>query len=499
MKESNRRIAKMLGINRRTVSKYRQWAIQHGLLEGDLPSLEIIEKLLLESGMSEIGERQVSKVTPYHDKVEELLSNNCSVQVIFERIRDNYGFKGSYDSVRRYINNIREKEPDKYIRIETAPGEEAQVDFGYGGLMFDPVEKRLRKAWCFVMVLSYSRHMFVKFVFDQKIDTWLRLHRDAFEYFGGVVKKVVLDNLKAAVVKAVVYDTVLQRSYLEFAEHYGFLVSPCRIGTPHHKGKVESGGVKYVKRNFLPGRGFIDIEDTNRQAMEWSIEKGNRIHGTTKQVPLEVFQGVEKQFLLPLPKQAYTISWWKKCKLHPDCHIVLEGSYYSAPHRFVGENLWVKVSEDTIRIFYKNEQVCMHLKANRKGQRITSKEHLPPEKIQYVMHTPTWCRQQAKEIGENTLILVERLFADKPLDRLRTVQGILKLGDKYGRERLEYACRRALFYNDIKYGTIRNILEKQLDKEVLEDEINRKHISNGKFARYTIGGIFNDKPIDTTP
>ncbi|HOV22432.1 MAG TPA: IS21 family transposase [bacterium] len=240
MKESNRRIAKMLGINRRTVSKYRQWANWHNLLEGELPSLEIIEKFLEESGMIGIGERKGSKVVPYHDRVEELISKNCSIQVIYERLRDNYGFKGSYDSVRRYIKNIREKESDKYFRIETAPGEEAQVDFGYSGLMYDFVEKRLRKAWCFGMVLSYSRHIFVKFVFDQKISTWLRLQQDGFEYFEGVVKKVVLDNLKAAVVKAAVYDTVLQRSYLEFAEHYGFLVSPCRIGTPRHKGKVKN-------------------------------------------------------------------------------------------------------------------------------------------------------------------------------------------------------------------------------------------------------------------
>ena len=497
MKQSNRETAKLLGVNKRTVSKYSTWARQQGLLKGNLPDLATIEKLLVDSGMTGSAEKQMSKAAPYHDKIDDLLSKKCSSQVVFERLRDNYNFDGGYDSVRRYVQNLRKKNPDKYIRIEVEPGEEAQVDFGYCGLMLDPVEKRLRKTWCFVMILSHSRHMFVKIVFDQKISTWLKLHKQAFEYFGGVVKKVVLDNLKAAIVKAVLYNPVLQRAYSECAESYGFLVSPCRVRTPRHKGKVESGGVKFVKKNFLPGRSFIDIDDANRQVLLWSIQKGKRIHGTTKRVPLEVFEQMEKQTLLPLPKDPYEISWWKKCKLHPDCYIVLEGSYYSAPHRFVGEKLWVKITEDTVRIFHRYKQIGMHLKAGRKGQRLTIKDHLPPEKIQYLLHTPAWCSQQAEKTGKNTLMLVEQLLADKPLDRLRTVQGILRLGNKYGGQRLETACKRALFYNDVKYSTIRNILKKQLDKEPLQQEVHRQYFLNSKFARYTIGESFNDKPIDT--
>jgi transposase len=497
MKKSIRKTAEALEVNPRTVSKYSSWARQQGLLKGALPDLEAIEKLLAESGMTGAVEKQASKAAPYHDKIEEFLSTSCSSQVIFERLRGNYGFDGSYDSVNRYVLKLKKKQPDAYVRIEVEPGEESQVDFGSAGWMFDPVTKRLRKAWCFVMVLSHSRHMFVKFVFDQKIATWLRLHRDAFEYFDGVAKKVVLDNLKAAIVKAVLYDPVLQRTYLECAEHYGFLVSPCRVKTPRHKGKVECGGVKFVKKNFMPCRSFIDIEDANRQVAIWSVEKGKRIHGTTKRIPLEVFEKIEKQALLPLPEIPYDISWWKECKLHPDCHIVLNGSYYSAPHRLVGETLQVRVSDEFVRIFHQHQQIGMHLKAGRKGQRLTVPEHMPPEKMRYLMRTPIWCKQKAKETGENTLLLVERLLAERPLDKLRTVQGILGLGRKYGSQRLEAACKRALFYDDIKYGTIRNILERELDKQPLQTESIRQYFSNGKFARYTIGGLFNDKPTDT--
>ena len=127
------------------------------------------------------------------------------------------------------------------MRVETEPGEEGQVDFGYAGKMWDPLTSRARKAWLFVMTLGYSRHQFVRFVFDQKVETWhplegvfLACHVRAFEFFSGVPKRIKLDNLRAAVVKASLYDPLIQRSYRECAAHYGFLISPCRVATPQH-------------------------------------------------------------------------------------------------------------------------------------------------------------------------------------------------------------------------------------------------------------------------
>ena len=140
----------------------------------------------------------------------------------------------------------------------------------------------------------------------------------------------------------------------------------------------------------------------------------------------------------------------------------------------------------------------MHLRAVRKGERKTAKEHMPPEKQAYFMYTPVFCRQQAGEIGESTYLLVDRLLTEKPLDKLRTAQGILRLEHKYGKQRLEAACKRALFYGDVKYGTVSNILKLQKDKEPLPSETGRqRYFTNGKFARYTIGGLFNDQSVDT--
>jgi transposase len=168
------------------------------------------------------------------------------------------GYTGSYASVWRFVRTIKpSKNQKKTTRLETKPGEEAQVDFGYAGRMIDPETRKERKAWAFVMTLSWSRHQYVEFVWDQKVETWLRCHRNAFEFFGAVPQRVRIDNLRTAILKAVFDDPQVQYAYRECAEHYGFLIAPCRVATPEHKGKVEQGGVHYVKPQ-LSGRPHPD-------------------------------------------------------------------------------------------------------------------------------------------------------------------------------------------------------------------------------------------------
>jgi len=220
----------------------------------------------------------------------------------------------------------------------------------------------------------------------------------------------------------------------------------------------------------------------------WCMEKGKRIHGTTKRVPLEVFDEVEKEALLPLPEEPFEICTWKECKLHPDCHIVFDGSYYSAPHRLIGNKLWVRATTKEVRLFFEHKQVAMHLRAERKGERVTLQDHLPPEKVAYIMQAPSWCRERAKQIGENTGSFIETLLSDKPLNRLRTAQGVLRLAHKYGPRRLENACEKALFYNELRYGAVKTILEKGLDKENLPERAVSIPSSPGRFVRSWIGG-----------
>jgi len=466
--EGDRRIARDLGMSRKTVTKYRAWAAGQGLLGGPLPEPAQLQGLLETSFPVSRPPRGVSSVEPYRDRVLALRRAGVEIEAIRQRLREEKGFTGSYASVHRFVRRLEPRIPDAVVRIETPAGEEAQADFGYAGRMIDPQDGLARKAWAFVMTLSFSRHQYVEFVFDQEVGTWLRCHRNAFEWFGGVPRRIVVDNLKAAIVKAVLHDQVVQRAYREMAEHYGFLISPCRPATPQHKGKVEKGGVHYVARNFLAGQDFRDVVDANEKVLVWCNEiAGLRIHGTIQEQPRIRFEQIERDTLLPLSTAPYALAVWKRAKLHPDCHVVFEKSFYSAPHRLIGQRLWVRAADTSVVIFHEHESVASHPRAGRPGQRRTHPDHLPPAKVAGMMVTPARCLTRAHEIGLDTAELVGRLLGERPLDRLRTAQAILKLAHKYSPRRLEAACHRALAYDEIAHGAVKRILERGLDLEAI--------------------------------
>jgi transposase len=408
-----------------------------------------------------------SAVEPFRPQVLAWAQQGVEGQAIWQLLVERHGFPGSYSAVKRFLRRLAAATPAATVRVETAPGEEAQVDFGAAGLLWDPVLGRLRRAWAFVMLLSCSRHQYVEFVFDQSVATWLRLHRAAFEWFRGVPRRIVLDNLKAAIVRAALYDPEIQRAYRECAEHYGFLIAPCRPAAPEHKGKVEQGGVHYVKRNCLAGRAFRDLAEANAHAQRWCLEvAGRRVHGTTKQVPLEVFTHVEQAALLPLPATPFELVDWKQVKLHPDCHVVFAGAYYSAPARLVGQRLWVRATALEVQVFHHHALVATHRRA-QPGQRRTLRDHLPPDKVHFLLQTPAWCREQAGEVGPACAQFIAALLGERPLDRLRGAQGVLRLARRYGARRLEAACARAAAAEEYRYHTVKAILARGLDREPL--------------------------------
>jgi hypothetical protein len=355
------------------------------------------------------------------------------------------------------------------VRVHTGPGEEMQVDFGYVGRLFDPVTGTLRAAYVFVATLCHSRHQYAEIVFDQKVSTWIGLHQRAFEFFGGVPERVVPDNLKAAVKKVLVLDAVLGEAYRRMAIHYGFLISPTAPGQPRHKGKVENG-VHYVQRNFMAGQEFADGRVANQHLKVWVQEvAGTRRHGTTHQSPLHLFHSVEQAALQPLPETPFTLREIKPVKVHPDCHVVIAGSFYSVPYRYVRQTLDAHISERIVEIFHGLDLVATHPRCQQAGQWQTRLEDYPPHKADYLRRTPDHCRQQALRLGPATHQVIETLLNDRPLYRLRSAQAILRLEETVGPQRLEAACARAMYFGDIRYRHIKNILNAALDREPLPD------------------------------
>jgi len=464
-----REVARDLGVCRDTIGKYRKIARAEGWLDQpDLPAAgEIEARLAARAPQAPLGPRPA--VEAHRARVVELRSKGVEVMALWQILRDEHGFAGSYTGVRRYVRKLEARLPEAFTRVETAPGEEVQVDFGYVGELHDPKEGRLRKAWVFVMTLSWSRHQYAEIVFDQKVETWIALHVRAFEWFGGVVKRVVPDNLKAAIVRACFHDPEVQRSYREQAEHYDFTIAPCRPATPQHKGKVESG-VRYVKRNALKGRQFPDVHAANEHLKRWILgTAGTRDHGTTHEAPLLRFEA-ERTALKPLPAVRYEPAVWKQAKLHPDCHVVFEQAYYSAPHRLIGQGLLVRATHARVEIYHRHERVATHSRASRPGERVTNAVHYPPTKLAGVMAAPVRVREQAGAIGPFALELIERMLADKPVERLRAAQGIMNLAKRYTPARVEAACRRSLFCNEASYRTVANILKQSLENTPLSPE-----------------------------
>lgn len=457
-------VQRATGLNRRTIARYRRWVHEHHLLTDPLPSLEDLAALAAITLPRPAPPQIVSSLEPYRTIITDLHYASVEGTAIWERLKER-GFDGSLSCVYRFLRQLRPPTVDPVVRVETTPGEVAQLDFGYVGFMIDPATSRRRKAWAFVMVLAWSRHLYVEFVWDQTIATWIMLHRHAFAFFGGVPKRLVMDNLKAAIAKALWDDPQIQQTYRECAEHYGFLIDPCPPRTPEHKGKVESS-VHYVKRNFLGGRATMTLDEANAAVRTWCMTTaGLRQHGTTKEAPLTRYRQIEQALLRPMPPEPYDLAQWKEATVHRDCYVVFAQSFYSVPFRLVGQRVRIRGGSQDVRIYTRDWVLAAtHPRAAQPGTRQTHLDHLPPQKIPNLVLSREACVVQAQQIGPATSTVATTLLADPVVDRLRTVGRILRLAERFGAVRLEAACVRALHFNDVAHQTIKQILERELDQ-----------------------------------
>lgn len=255
--DSDRDIADAKIMGRRKAGQWRALAQAHGWLDAQapLPDDEAVAAALVPPKRASTT---VSRLEEHRAKVASWVEQNVPGTAIHQALQRQHGWTGSYSAVRRMVAGIRTTlPPEVTCRLDFAPGEAAQVDFGAGPILLHP-DGKPRRTWAFVMTLAHSRHQYLEFVWDQTVATWLGCHRRAFEWFAGVPERIVIDNAKCAITKACAQDPVVQRAYAECAEGYGFKIDPCPPHDPQKKGIVEAG-VKYVKGNFLPLREFRDL------------------------------------------------------------------------------------------------------------------------------------------------------------------------------------------------------------------------------------------------
>jgi transposase len=407
----------------------------------------------------------VSTVEPYRSKVEAWVQAGHTPKQVFRALKRVTAFEGSLGAVKRFMRRLVVPEPTAYVALHFEPGEAAQVDFGTGPVLPHPTSGKPTRTYFFVMTLCHSRHMYAEVVWDQKVATWLRCHRNALVFFQGVPREVIIDNLKSAITKACHRDPVVQKSYGEFAKAWGFRVVPCRPRRPRHKGRVERG-VGYLKGGFMPLREFRSQADANQQLLEWILGvAGNRVHGTTHEVPLQAFAEREKAALAPLKDPVPELVTYSKARLHPNCHVTFEKSYYSAPYRHIGQELLVRAGEKMVELYLEDQQlVALHCRAERPGTWRTVAEHYPPQKVAHLQKTPQWCLRRAKDVGPHCEEFITRLLGDRVTKRLAGAQGVLRFADRFGRARLEAACARALDFEALEWRAVKSILEQGLDQ-----------------------------------
>lgn len=435
--KSQREIARQLGIHRKAVRR--------------------IQKEL--AGQKPPGQySRPKKMDGYEGQVKEYLEQGLSAQLIWQRLHQGKGLEVSYPTVRRFVFALKGQEC--FVPMLCDPGEEAQVDFGYLGRFVLPDGSSV-KVWGFSMVLSYSRYAYYEVVLDQSVLTFLSCHRHGFEYFGGVPATIRLDNLKAGVTTPDFYEPLLQEQYAEFLSHYGCVGLPCRVRKPEHKGKVESG-VKYMKGNFVAGLENRQWEGLPARLRQWMDEVCNsRRHGTTHQVPAEVFRQTEKASLLPLPAQPYELYRWEERKVNRLGHVSFQLNYYSVPYQLVGRTLRLKSSGQLLRIYDGLQEVAVHALAQGKGNYQTREEHKPPYKQN---RGQEYYRELLSAIGPAALAFMEALVQQDARHWKDKVRGILQLAKRHEAQLLDKACQLALDNHLLSYKSVGSICE-QLQKQ----------------------------------
>lgn len=463
LKYSQREIERRTGVKRTTVSKY-------GKLAGILPSSP-------PKAASKVPSGSRSLAAPYQEQIEASLAQGLTAQRIYQDLRE-LGFIGKYWSVKRFVKQLKKQKPEVCARIEVSAGKEAQVDLGKGAPTLDPTTGKYKRPYLFRMVLSFSRHSYEEVIWRQNVESFIRAHENAFRFFGGAPEIVVLDNLKAGVIKACFYDPTINPVYQAFAKHYGFEVLPCRVRRPEHKGKVENS-INYAQENALKGRKFDSLEAENLFLRNWNRNIASlRIHGTTKEQVIKRFKEREQQALKALPQETFKIFKIGKRRVHIDGHVEVEGAYYSVPGEYLGQDVTIHCDAKMIRVYdQQSKEIAIHAR-ELKGHFRTLENHLPEHKRWSQLRVEAQIKEQTARLGKEVSKWAEKVFKERGVLAYRVLQGAISLSRKYSPEQINFACAQALSLKSFRYHTLKLFCEQQqLTKEgpqlKQEDEIIR--------------------------
>ena len=385
----------------------------------------------------------------YQDAILEKRALGLTAQRIWQDLTEEFGYGHSYESVKRYLRTIASR--SRVVGVfESEPGQEGQVDFFRGAPTFDGTSGQWKRPWVFRLTLCHSRHGYEEAVWDQQLETFLRLHERAFRDLEGVPTVVRHDNLKSGVVRACFYDPDVNDIYTAFAQHWGFTPLPTQPRRPEENGKQErSGG--YVKDNALKGRRFESLEAHNAYLRHWNRTIARlRIHGTTRRQVWTHFVEVERPALRPLAADRFPIFRSGERTVHPDGHVEVDGSYYPVPARLLGDLVRVQWDAHLVRVYHRDTLVIVHA-------RVPTGQYAP---MPGQAASETTTRQQAfiahllgrcERVGLPLQHWAEAALAERGVRAIRLIQGVVGLTRKFPREAVLRAATTALTHHLFRY------------------------------------------------
>lgn len=486
-----RAIARGTGLDRKTVRSILVIAKQQGLQPGVAwPGEEhlraIHEQVGCPGASAGSGSAELT-LLPQRQQIQSWLDQDRLLLTKVHELLQRQGLAASYSSLYRFARKWCGAGSSSSLTVrkaQSAPGELAEVDFGRLGLLHPLGSNGPRVVHGFIMILGYSRLSCVIPTFSQDLDSVIHCFEQAFEFFQGCTKRVVVDNLKACLDQADRYTPRLNRTFLEYAAFRGFLPDPARPYHAKDKPMVENH-VRYVRERFFKGETFLDLDDVARRAKSWCRETaGGRIHGTTRCVPLEVFQAEEQTALIPLKPERFDTPRWAQCKVHPDHHVRFDHALYSVPTRWVGKSVDIRADRSLVRVYSGAELIKTHPR-QRRGSRSTDYNDYPKERAAYALRYPDYYRGKAHELGVFVGAFADQLLQGEfPWSQLRQAQKLLALAERYGPARLDAACRRALEFELVNVHRLGRILEQAIESNSSSEPIKSSAVQTPlKFLR----------------
>jgi transposase len=443
-----------------------------------------------------------SACEPFRAEIEKGVEKGLTAQRIWQDLVEEHGFAHGYESVKRFVRRLRRRHPEVADVLEHPPGQEAQVDYFDGPPTLDPTTGRWRRPSIFRMTLCCSRHGYEEPIWGQDRASFLRAHEHAFLTFGGVPRVVRHDNLKAAVVRACLYDPDVSELYTAFARHWGFVPLPTRPRHPQENGIEErSGG--YVKSNALKGRRFGGgLEELAVFLKHWNRTIAQlRIHGTTRQQVIAHFLAVEKPALQPLPTERFSLFEVGTRTVHNDGHVEVAAAFYSVPHPLVGREVRVHWDEHLVRVYHEGAAVAVHTRLPA-GSWSTRPEHRPPHKPAQQSAYEAGLLARIERIGPQAAAWACEAIVEREVRAYRLLQGVVSLTRTHPRERVDWACGVALERRCFRYRVLRRLVDEAAERAAPAKLLVQRHPVIRDLAEYAplvAPRTTPDEPADRLP